>query len=161
MMNPPPIRSLLLPIRLLPTPGLDGQSLPRSSRKRRGTAIGNRGTCAWLVRDGKSMIDLGCGFETLDEAGFWPAFSTVDGIVMIGTMPLEVSTVRIEVERQEPYEVTPLQLGDEAPTSLFVLELPVQGGTALVSIYDAAGNQLDIDLQSPGLDLNLPIGPVE
>lgn len=125
------------------------------------TAPGNRGSCVWLEREGKTMIDLGCGFEVLDEAGFWPAFSTVDGIVMIGSMPTEVATVRVEIDGQEPYEVTPIPLGNEAPSTLFVLELPVTGGRALIAIYDNEGNQLDVHLGSPGLDLNMPLEPVQ
>lgn len=125
------------------------------------TTAGNRGVCAWLERDTKTMIDLGCDFNTTGHPGYWPTFSTPDGVVMIASMPLEASTVRLEINTQEPIETATTQLGNASTSALFVLELPRNTGTAVITIYDADGNQLDADPQNDRLHLNMPLEPAE
>ncbi len=125
------------------------------------TSPGNRGVCAWLERDTKTMIDLGCDFNTTGHPGYWPTFSTPDGVVMIASMPIEASTVRIEIDTQEPIEAVTTRFGNASTSALFVLEFPLKNGTALITIYDDDGNQLDADPQNDRLDLNMPLEPAE
>lgn len=120
---------------------------------------GNRGVCAWLERAGRSMIDLGCDFNTSGDAGYWPPFATPDGVVLIGMVPTETATVRIDVDNQTPIELSPMRLGAELFLSPFAVELPASGETATITIYDRAGRQLDADPQNGRLAIRMILEP--
>ena len=122
-------------------------------------AAGNRGLCTWLEREGLPRIDFGCGFDAIGNPGYWPPFATPDGVVLIGTLPPEAATVRIDIEGQEPIELAPIRLGAESPLTLFAVELPANGDIATITIYDSAGNQLDADPQNERLHMRIPLEP--